>query len=83
MPPVGEVAGWRVYVYKEQRHKFPHFHVRKAGVSVSLSPDGEILEGSLPPGDARVIREWAAARREAIIQAFRDVQEGRLPQWIP
>jgi hypothetical protein len=51
MPPVGEVAGWRVYVYKEQRHKLPHFHVRKAGVSVSLSPDGEILEGSLPPGD--------------------------------
>ena len=73
MPPVGEAAGWRVYVYKEQRHK----------LSVSLSPDGEILGDSLPPGDARVIREWTAARREAIIQAFRDVRERRLPQWIP
>ena len=83
MPPIGEVAGWRAYVYMEQNHKTPHFHLRKAGVVVSLLPDGAVLAGALPAGDLRVVREWASTRTEAIIQAFNDVQEGKSPQWIP
>jgi hypothetical protein len=63
-------------------HPLPHFHLRKAGRSVSVSLNGNILEGSVAPGDLRAIRLWVERHRSEILAAFNDVQQGRLPKWI-
>lgn len=79
MPSIGEVAGWRVYVYAAD-HPLPHVHLRRAGKNASVSLDGDVLEGELPSGDLRAAREWIEANRTALLKAFNDVQQGRLPK---
>jgi hypothetical protein len=50
-------------------HNPPHFHVRyqqfRARVRIA---DGEVIDGRLPPTVTRLVKEWAALRREALMQ---------------
>ena len=78
LPSIGEVAGWRVYVYAAD-HPLPHIHVRKAGHNASLSLRGEVLQGELPAGDLGEVQRWIGAHRAELLQAFNDVQAGHLP----
>ncbi len=81
LPSIGQVVGWRVYVYALD-HPLPHIHLRKAGQNVSLSLDGTVLEGALPAGDLQEVRRWIEAKRAALLAAFNDVQQGRVPKPI-
>jgi hypothetical protein len=50
-------------------HDPPHFHVWYQGFRARvLIANGEIIDGRLPIAVARVVKEWASLRRDALVQ---------------
>jgi hypothetical protein len=50
-------------------HDPPHFHVRYQGYRARILIDsGEIIDGRLPPTTARLVKEWTALRRDALMR---------------
>jgi hypothetical protein len=50
-------------------HDPPHFHARYQGFRARiLISSGEIIDGRLPPTVARLLREWTALRRDALMR---------------
>ena len=50
-------------------HDPPHFHVRYQGYRARiLIASGEIVDGRLPPTVARLVKEWTALRRDALMR---------------
>jgi hypothetical protein len=75
MPTIAEFYGIVIQMFFAD-HNPPHFHARygsaKALVRIS---DGEILQGRLPPTAARLVKEWALARREGLEHNWRCGQD--------
>jgi hypothetical protein len=44
-------------------HAPPHFHARYGGSQATVSFDGQILAGSLPPRAAVMVSDWALLHR--------------------
>ena len=68
MPTISIFYGIVVQMYFDD-HNPPHFHARygRAKALVRIS-DGMIVAGELPPTAARLVREWALARRGELEQ---------------
>jgi hypothetical protein len=66
MPTIAYFYGVMIQMYYDE-HEPPHFHARYGGAKavVRLS-DGEIIAGELPPTAARMVRQWALARRNEL-----------------
>ncbi len=66
MPTIADFYGVTIQMYYDE-HEPPHFHARYGGAKalVRLS-DGEIIAGELPPTAARMVRQWALARRSEL-----------------
>ncbi len=65
VPRVSEFYGVVISLYfgDNVRHSAPHFHARYAEHSAVLSiPDGDVLNGSLPPKRLKVVQAWAILR---------------------
>jgi hypothetical protein len=70
MPTISTFYGiFVIMVYMDDKeHKKPHIHVSYQDDSAVLSiPDGEILAGSLPQRQLRMIRVWMDLRREDLL----------------
>ena len=63
MPTIAWFYGILIQMHYDD-HAPPHFHARYGGAKamVRLS-DGAIISGELPPTAARMVRQWALARR--------------------
>ncbi len=58
MPRISEFYGAIIRMYHND-HGPPHFHVEYGGTKASISFEGRILRGRLPPRALRLVREWA------------------------
>jgi hypothetical protein len=68
VPRISSFYGIVITMYwRERDHPVPHFHASYAGQAASLSVDGEILGGSLPPRALRLVREWAGLHRDELL----------------
>lgn len=68
MPRISFFHGIGIWMYwDEAHHRRPHFHARYAGQLASLDFDGNILVGSLPPRQLRLVREWSALHRDELV----------------
>lgn len=68
MPRISSFYGIVITMYwRERDHPVPHFHASYAGQAVSMSVDGEILGGSLPPRALRLVREWAGLHHDELL----------------
>ena len=47
-------------------HTPPHFHAKYQDDEASFSLDGEIIEGSMPAKQAKLIAAWAEIHREEL-----------------
>ncbi len=58
----------------------PHFHVSYQGHKARvLILSGEVIDGRVPPTVARILREWTALRREALMRNWTAARtEGQL-----
>jgi len=68
MPTIAYFLGISVRMFFND-HDPPHFHVRYQGFNARvLIASGEVVDGKLPPTVARLVREWTALRREALMR---------------
>ena len=52
------------------QHNKPYFHVYYAEYEASISIDGEILAGSLPVKQLRLVQAWTAIHEEELYAAW-------------
>lgn len=59
-----------VYSDDVQQHHRPHFHVYYGEYEASVSVDGELLAGSLPVKQLKLVQAWAAIHEEELYIAW-------------
>lgn len=68
MPTISIFFGFVVQMYWRD-HPPPHIHVFYQGYeALIVIDDGALLAGSLPPAALRLIREWVARQRPALLE---------------
>ena len=58
-----------IYDDNSQHHK-PHFHVYYSEYEASVGIDGELLAGSLPVKQLKLVQAWAAIHEEELYAAW-------------
>lgn len=70
-----------IYSDDGQHHK-PHFHVYFAEYEASVGVDGELLAGSLPVKQLKLVQAWAAIHEDELYAAWnnavRNIPFGRI-----
>ena len=66
----------------DSRHHRPHFHVFYGDYEASVGVDGELLAGSLPVKQLKLVQAWAAIHEEELYiawnQAVRNIPFGKI-----
>jgi len=71
MPTVAYFLGIAVRMFFND-HEPPHFHARYQGFSARIRiADGSLIDGRLPPTVARLLKEWTALRRDALMRNWK------------
>ncbi|HWL95485.1 MAG TPA: DUF4160 domain-containing protein [Phycisphaerae bacterium] len=82
MPAISMFYGIIVSLYfmENRRHHRPHFHARYQDQEVVISiPEGDVLEGALPPGKLRLVLAWVELHREELLADWELVVSGQQP----
>ena len=85
MPTISTFYGIVVSLYflDNKRHHRPHIHARYQGDEAVLSiPEGELLEGSLPPGKLKLVLAWIEIHGEDLMVAWSLAVNGQQPPKI-
>jgi len=51
-------------------HHKPHFHAKYAEYEASIGIDGELLEGSLPSKQLKLVQAWAVIHEDELYEAW-------------
>jgi hypothetical protein len=72
MPELTRFQGIIIQMYfeKGERHFKPHMHVSYAEHEAVVSVDGELMEGTLPRKQMRLVEAWAIMREEELYKAW-------------
>lgn len=82
MPTISMFYGILVLMYfrDNRRHHLPHIHVRyqeeEAAVSIA---DGEVLDGSVPPRQLKLVQAWIEIHREDLMLDWQLAVAGEVP----
>lgn len=60
----------RMMFSDSDKHHEPHFHVYYAEYEASVSVAGELLAGSLPVKQLRLVQAWAALHEDELYKAW-------------
>lgn len=85
MPKISRFYGIVVTMYPEagERHSTPHFHARYGGSRATISIEtGEVLAGSLPKPQLRLIQAWVELRRMQLEADWKLLVTGLAPNKI-
>jgi len=79
MPTVAAFKGVKIEMYGDE-HPPPHFHARYAEfVTMVAIGDLEVLEGSLPLPQLRLVRQWASMRTNLLLAAWAALETDHHP----
>ena len=72
MPELSRFSGMVIYLqFKDtQHHNKPHVHVYYGDYEASIAIDGELLAGSLPRKQYKIITGWLAYHEEEAYKAW-------------
>ncbi len=82
MPVISMFYGIIVSLYfmDSKRHKRPHIHVRYQDDEAVIGiPDGELLEGAIPPGKMRLVLAWVEIHRDELLADWQLAVSGQQP----
>jgi uncharacterized protein DUF4160 len=82
VPRISQFYGVLISMYHNE-HGPPHFHATYGGREASLTPDGTVLVGTLPPRILRLVREWASLYRAELLDNWERARKGRALERIP
>lgn len=60
----------RMFFMDDEKHHKPHFHVAYAEFDASVGVDGELIAGSLPVKQLRLVQAWAAIHEDELYAAW-------------
>ena len=82
MPTIAYFYGIAIRKYGRD-HAPPHFHAiygeHEANVSIET---GEVIEGALPKGAQRLVKDWALLHQGELRNNWRRARAGELPERI-
>lgn len=67
----------KMIFFDEGQHHKPHFHVYYAEHEASIAIDGEMLAGSLPVKQYRMVVAWAAIHEDELYKAWNNAVRGK------
>ncbi|HIV09806.1 MAG TPA: DUF4160 domain-containing protein [Candidatus Spyradenecus faecavium] len=81
MPELARFLGLivRMQYHDVGRHNKPHVHVVYGEFTASVGIDGELLEGTLPARQLRLLQGWLALHEEALYGAWNRAVRGEDP----
>ena len=82
MPVISMFYGIIVSLYFQdnRRHTRPHIHVKyQDDEAVIAIPDGELLEGHLPPGKMKMVAAWVEIHRDELVADWQLAVSGQQP----
>jgi len=85
MPELSRFLGIVITMYPEagERHRTAHFHARYGEHRATLSiATGDVLAGSLPTPQLRLVQAWVELRREQLETNWQLLLAGRPPAKI-
>ena len=69
-----------MYFMDNRRHHRPHVHARYQDDEAVLSiPEGELLEGGLPPGKLRLVQAWVEIHTDELMADWQLAAGGQQP----
>jgi hypothetical protein len=63
----------RIFAEEGERHHIPHIHVKCGEDEASISLDGDVLAGRLPPNKLRMVQVWLDLRADQVRAAWERV----------
>ena len=85
MPTISMFYGIIVSMYfmDNKQHSLPHLHARYQGQEVVVSlPDGDVLEGSLPPAKMKLLLAWVELHKDELMADWELAVAGQPPYKI-
>jgi hypothetical protein len=82
MPTISAFYGILVLMFfrDNRQHHAPHIHARYQGEEVVLSiTDGEVLTGSVPPKQLKMLQAWIAIHQEELMVDWNLAVNGEEP----
>jgi hypothetical protein len=82
MPVISMFYGIIVSLYfqDKRRHHRPHIHAKyQEDEAVVAIPEGELLEGRLPPGKMKLLVAWMEIHRDELIADWQLAASGAQP----
>jgi len=79
MPLISAFYGVLIYMYwlDTKQHKLPHIHAEYSGDEAVFSiKDAEVLEGSLPNRQKRLVQAWIEIHREELMSDWSLASQG-------
>lgn len=86
MPTISMFYGMLVLMFyrDNRRHHLPHIHVRYQGEEAVISiPDGDVLDGKLPPRQLKMLQVWIDIHQEELMLDWELAVNGDDPFRIP
>jgi len=72
-----------MYAEAGERHNIPHIHARYGDYRATLAiATGDVLAGSLPKSQLRLVQAWVELRRERLEDDWQLLITGRAPDKI-
>lgn len=67
-----------MYYFDQRRHHAPHIHVKYQDAEAVLAiPEGEVLEGNLPPNKMKLVQAWIELRKEELLADWDLASQGQ------
>jgi hypothetical protein len=73
----------RMYFSDDDKHHKPHIHVVYAEHEASIGIDGELLEGSIPVKQLKLVEAWLILHEEELYDAWNKAVRNETPDKIP
>ena len=72
-----------LYFLDNRRHKRPHIHVKyQDDEAVVAIPEGEVLDGSIPPAKLRLVMAWVEIHKDELMADWDLAVSGQQPYKI-
>lgn len=69
----------RMYMEAGGRHNIPHIHAEYSGEKIVVSLDGEILEGTFPVKQLKLLQAWIIMRNDDLKANWELLSGGEAP----
>lgn len=81
MPLISTYFGIIIRMFFDE-HNPPHFHASYQGHAATFSIEGELIEGSLPHKQRKLVEAWAQLHQDELLANWELLREGDAPTRI-